>query len=62
LVDALHALSRRLGLPARLRDIGVTRDSLAAMAEVSMDDWFVRDNPRNVRSAAELETLLADAW
>jgi len=62
LVDALHALSRRLGLPARLRDIGVTRGSLAAMAEVSMDDWFVRDNPRRVHDAAELETLLADAW
>ena len=59
LLDALQTLASRLQLPTRLRDIGVPRDALAA---VSMDDWFVRDNPHPVHSAAELETLLSHAW
>lgn len=59
---ALDALFGALGLPRRLRDVGVTRESLPELAAVSMDDWFVRDNPRPVRAAAELQQLLEAAW
>lgn len=62
LLGALQALSRQLQLPTQLRQLGVTRDALGALAEVCMDDWFVRDNPRRVHNAAELETLLSQAW
>jgi alcohol dehydrogenase class IV len=58
----IEGLLDALGLPRRLRDIGVTRESLPELAAISMEDWFVRDNPRPVRGAAELEQVLRDAW
>jgi alcohol dehydrogenase len=61
-VDALSDIFRTLGLPTRLREIGVTRDSLAELARISMEDWFVRDNPRPVHDADELVDLLERAW
>jgi alcohol dehydrogenase class IV len=61
-VDAFQKLFASLSVPARLRDLGVTHESLGELAAVSMEDWFVRDNPRRVESAAELEQLLEEAW
>jgi alcohol dehydrogenase class IV len=61
-VDALEAVFSQLGVPRRLRDVGVTRESLSELAAVSMDDWFVRDNPRPVRNRLELEHVLEEAW
>jgi alcohol dehydrogenase len=60
--DALCDLFRKLGLPTRLREIGVARESLAELATISMEDWFVRDNPRPVRGADELQAILELAW
>lgn len=60
--SAFEALFRQLGLPLRLREVGVTQESLPALAAVSMDDWFVRDNPRVVEDARVLEDLLSQAW
>lgn len=62
LTGALQRLARQLRMPTQLREIGVTREALPAMAAVTMDDWFVSDNPRRVLHAAELETLLYAAW
>ena len=61
-VDAIQAIFDALGVPKRLRDIGVTRESLPHLAAISMEDWFVRDNPRRVRDAGELEQVLEKAW
>lgn len=61
-VQGLVQLFMQLGIPMRLRDIGVTRDALPELAAVSMDDWFVRDNPRPVRDAADLLGVLENAW
>jgi len=62
IIAAIEEPARRLQLPRRLRDVGVTRESLAHLAAVSMEDWFVRDNPRPVESATQLERILEDAW
>jgi alcohol dehydrogenase class IV len=61
-VQGMAQLFAQLGTAARLRDIGVTRDALPALADVSMDDWFVRDNPRPVRDAADLLAVLEAAY
>ncbi|HUD32105.1 MAG TPA: iron-containing alcohol dehydrogenase family protein [Variovorax sp.] len=61
-LDGMAQLFGRLNVPMRLRDLGVTQASLPELAEVSMDDWFVRDNPRPVRSAADLLGVLTSAW
>lgn len=61
-VQGMDRLFAQLAIARRLRDIGVTRDALSALAEVSMDDWFVRDNPRPVRDAADLLAVLEAAY
>jgi len=61
-VEAIGSICDALGTPKRLRDIGVTRESLAHLAAISMEDWFVRDNPRRVRDSGELEQVLDNAW
>jgi 4-hydroxybutyrate dehydrogenase len=44
--DALARFSEQLGLPVRLRDVGVTEDSLELMSEDAAKDLSVRSNPR----------------
>ncbi|SDZ70854.1 Alcohol dehydrogenase, class IV [Variovorax sp. YR266] len=61
-IQALDQLLEQLCAPRRLRDIGVTRASLPELAEISMDDWFVQGNPRPVRDASELLSVLTNAW
>jgi len=60
--EALESIFAPLRLPRRLRDVGVSRDSLPDLAAVSMEDWFVRDNPRPVRAVSELLQVLQEAW
>lgn len=61
-IAAIESIFTALRLPSRLRDIGVTRESLPELAAISMEDWFVRDNPRPVRGPADLEQVLQAAW
>jgi alcohol dehydrogenase class IV len=51
-----------LGLPRRLRDIGVREDDLHELALQGMANRTVAQNPRPVADAAELEILLWQAW
>ena len=48
-VNAVEAMFSRLGIPRRLRDVGVARDALSDIAASAMGDWFLRGNPRPVR-------------
>jgi alcohol dehydrogenase class IV len=61
-VDAVDALFARLGIPRRLREVGMHREEFSEIAASVMDDWFLRGNPRPVRAASELEALLSEAW
>lgn len=61
-LEALDALVGRLGLPRRLRDLGVPQEILPDAARSAMDDWWIRGNPRPVTGAAELGDLMARAW
>jgi len=60
--EALGTMFTTLGLPCRLRDIGVARDSLADIAGHAMGDWFLRGSARPVSEAAELQNILELAW
>lgn len=66
LVDAVIARVSQvfadLGVPQRLRDVGVPRDGLTAVANAGMGDWFLRGNPRRVQEAAELLQVLEASW
>lgn len=62
LVPRLRKIFDALGLPARLRDIGVPADALRQTAELAMSDWFLRGNPRPVENADELFAILQRSW
>ncbi len=61
-IAAVNAMTRALGIPQRLRDIGLAHDALQGIAESSMSDWFLRGNPRRVSSESELMQVLEAAW
>lgn len=56
--DALDGLVRSLELPARLREVGVSRDDFPAIAEHTLHDRGVRSNPRPVTGASDLIEIL----
>ncbi|MEA2802023.1 MAG: maleylacetate reductase, partial [Rhodospirillaceae bacterium] len=59
---ALAELVAELGLPMRLRDVGVTRQDFVPVAGKALGDMLVKNNPRPVRSAADIEEILELAW
>jgi maleylacetate reductase len=60
--DVVAALIADLGLPGRLRDVGVKPEQLDAIAEHSMHDRWVHTNPRKIDGPATVRTLLDAAW
>ncbi len=50
-----------LGLPGRLRDLGLSQGDLPVIAEDAAQDWFLQENPRRVDATA-LTELLNAAW
>ena len=60
--DLVADLVRRLGLPARLRDVGVDRPALPAIARVAMQDRHIPTNPRQIAGLDDIMTLLEAAW
>lgn len=55
LVDELRALNKGLGIPASLRELGVTEDKIPAMAADAMKSGNILTNPRE----AGLEDIIA---
>lgn len=59
--DAIAARLAHMPIPHRLRDLGVARDALPALASRAADDWSLQRNPRPA-GTAELEAILHAAW
>lgn len=62
LIDRFARLFERLDIPCRLRDAGVPKDALPALASSVMGDWFLRNNTRPVQAAAQVEAVLTEVW
>jgi maleylacetate reductase len=60
--DVVAGLTAGLGLPTRLRDVGVKPEQLDLIAENSMHDRWVHTNPRKIDGPAVIRTLLDAAW
>ena len=60
--DAVAALIARLELPRTLRDVGVHRDQLKIIAELTMDDPWTPTNPRPVNGPGDILEILERAW
>lgn len=53
---------KSLGLPQRLRDIGIPKADLRSIAEEALESKSVRANPRPVASAQDVLGILEAAW
>jgi len=51
-----------MGLPWRLRDVGVIHDDFPGIAKDALEDIIVAGNPRQVTSEDEVIDLLHKAW
>lgn len=60
--EATRALIVELGLPSRLRDIGVAEGDLPLIAKQTMGDMSTVMNPRSVTGMDEVLDLLKQAW
>ena len=61
LVSRLFELNERIGIPNRLRDIGVLEEHLDPLADLAIDDFAHPNNPKPV-SLADFRGLYAEAW
>lgn len=59
---AVRDLIASLGLPTRLRDVGVKREDFQVIAEKSMHDLAVKTNPRPIEKPADVVEILELAW
>lgn len=58
----LEKLIAALGLPVRLRDVGVLPEHFEDLARKAMDNPWVRANPRRIDTTAQVEEILRLAW
>jgi maleylacetate reductase len=60
--DVVAGLIAGLGLPIRLRDVGVKPEQLDRIAELSMHDRWIHTNPRKIDGPPVIRELLDAAW
>lgn len=60
--DAVGDLISGLGLPRRLRDVGVSRDQFPTIAENAMHDRHISTNPRPIAGPEDVLEILEMAW
>ncbi|PKN53137.1 MAG: NAD-dependent alcohol dehydrogenase [Deltaproteobacteria bacterium HGW-Deltaproteobacteria-13] len=59
---AITALTRKMGVPQKLSEVGVPEDSLAQVAENSLSDGAIVYNPKPVFDAEEVLGVIKQAW
>ena len=60
--DAVEDLRNSLGLPGRLRDVGVPEEGLELIAAATLHDRSLATNPRPVTDAGPIMTVLRSSW
>jgi maleylacetate reductase len=58
----LADLISKLGLPTRLRDVGVLPEHFKELSRKAMDNPWVRTNPKRIDNAGQIEEILRQAW
>lgn len=59
---AITALSKKMGVPQKLRDVGVPENNLDQAAEIALSQAPMVVNPRQVDDAQEVLSVLKAAW
>ena len=60
--EVVGALISGLGLPRRLRDVGVKREQFAEIASNAMHDRYIPANPRPLKRPEDIVEILEMAW
>ena len=60
-VDAVFALNRDVGIPLHLRDVGVRKEDIPALAQAAFDDVCTGGNPREA-NLGDIVELYHTAW
>lgn len=60
--QAVYDLITRIGLPQRLRDVGIDEADLPHLAQVALQSKAVQNNPKPITSAAQTEAVFRAAW
>ncbi|HWO41837.1 MAG TPA: iron-containing alcohol dehydrogenase [Candidatus Eisenbacteria bacterium] len=60
--ERVFEMNRRMGLPLKLRELGVPRDGLRQLATDALADYSMYTNPKPVHAAEQVLELLEQAW
>lgn len=60
-VEAVFALNRDVGIPPHLRDVGVRKEDIPALAQAALDDVCTGGNPREA-TLEDIVELYHTAW
>ena len=60
--EHIFAMNQKMGLPLKLRDLGVPRDGLKQLAIDALDDYSIHTNPKPVTAAEQVLQVLEQAW
>jgi alcohol dehydrogenase class IV len=60
--EYVFGMNQKMGLPLKLRDLGVPRDGLRQLSVDALDDYSIHTNPKPVRYAAQVLDVLEAAW
>jgi len=60
--EGVAELVSQLGMPTRLRDVGVTREQFKAIAEGSLLNAWVRANPTPINHVEQVYQILEAAY
>ena len=60
--DGVAQLCRTLGLPSRLRDVGVPEEGLELLAAATLHDRGLATNPKPISDAGPIMQVLREAW
>ncbi len=62
LADRLAQFTKKLGLPQRLREVGVPEESLEECSEFALSDGTILYNPKLVTDSADLLKIYRQVW
>ena len=60
--EHVFAMNQRMGLPLRLRELGVPREGLKQLAIDALDDYSIHTNPKPVTAKEQVLEVLEQAW
>ncbi len=60
--QAVYDLVGQMGLPQRLRDVGIKETDILPLAQLAFQNRTVQKNPKLITDVSQLERLLREAW